>query len=293
MSTTPLLTLALLHDGQPGGFSWTRWEIHPSVALGCALFIGLYFWATGPLARRRGWSGSRQTHETGFFLAGVAVLFLALNGPLHDLSDYYLFSAHMVQHMLLMMVFPALLLLGLPAYVLRPLLTGGGRERLARTLTHPATAFVVYNVVLIGWHFPALYNWALVNHDVHVAQHLLFIGAATLMWWPIVDPLPELARMGSLLKMLYIFAFGIPMSVVSAFITMASGAVYPWYIEAPRLFGLTALEDQQLGGLIMWIPGMLIYWSVVSVIFLRYSAREERDEPLEEGVPREWVRAGA
>lgn len=283
-----LLAVALHAD--PASFSWTRWEIHPSVLVGCLITAALYFWATGPLKRRMGWTGERTTGQTVAFVASLLVLFGALNGPIHDLADYFLFSAHMVQHMLIMMAFPALLLLGLPAWLLRPVLLGGPQAGAVRTLTHPATAFFLYNVVLIGWHFPALYNWALTDHNVHIVQHLIFIGAATLMWWPIVDPLPELARLGSMMKMLYIFAFGIPMSVVSAFITMADGAVYQWYVDAPRIFGLSALEDQQLGGLLMWVPGMIIYWCVVAVIFLRYSAREERHEPIVPGQRREWVK---
>ncbi|MGH7475795.1 MAG: cytochrome c oxidase assembly protein [Longimicrobiales bacterium] len=284
-------TLALLH-GDPAAFSWTRWEIHVSVLIGCALLAGIYLLAIGPLRRRFGWAERTDGWQTAAFLGAVAILFAALNGPLHDLSDYFLFSAHMVQHMLLMMIMPPLLLLGLPAWLLRPLLLRRGVEPMARVLTHPATAFAVYNVVLIGWHFPALYNWALVNHDVHIVQHLMFIAAALLMWWPVVDPLPELRRIGPLLKILYLFAFGLPMSIVSAFITMSPRAVYPWYVEAPRIVALTPLEDQQLGGLLMWIPGMLIYWTVVTIIFLRYSAREERQEPGA-GTTRlgEWIAA--
>ncbi len=278
MAVGALASLALLHGGAPGSFSWTRWEIHPSVLIGDVALLALYFLLVGPLRRRNGWAERTDPWQTTAFVAGILVMFMALNGPIHDLSDYYLFSGHMVQHMLLMMIMPPLLLLGLPAWLLRPLLLRPGVEPVARVLTHPATAFVTYNVVLIGWHFPAAYNYALEHHNVHIVQHLLFMATAVLMWWPIVDPLPELSRLGALMKMLYLFVFGLPMTVVAAVFSFAEQPMLAWYASAPRIFGLTALEDQQLGGVIMWIPGMLIYWTAVTIVFMRYSSREERGE---------------
>ena len=274
-----LLALALLHG--TGDFSWTAWEIHPSVLIGCALFALLYLWGIGPLRERHALAPRVPVKKAIAFLSGVALLFLALNGPIHDLSDNYLFSAHMVQHMLLMMIMPLLLLLGTPAWLIQPLLRRDGLRRVARFITHPATAFTIYNVVFIGWHFPEMYNWALVNHEVHIVQHLMFIAVATLMWWPVVNPVPELSRMASPVVMLYLFAYGIPMGVVSAFITMAEAPLYDWYATAPRVLPLTPLEDQQLGGVIMWVPGMLIYWSAVAAVFLRWAGREEREDERE------------
>lgn len=273
--------LALLHDGE---FSWASWEVHPSILIGCVLFAGVYLAGVGPLRRRHHWADEAPRWRIVAFLSGIAVLFLALTGPLHTLSDNYLLSAHMVQHMLLMLVMPALLLIGLPAWLVRPLIRPRFMMRTARLLTHPATAFALYNAVFIGWHFPEAYNWALTNHDVHIVQHLMFMVVATIMWWPVVNPVPELARLNSPLQLLYLFAFGIPMSVVSAFITMSDSVVYPWYNAAPRVLGLSALEDQQLGGLIMWVPGMLVYWIAVTIVFLRWSAREEKEEPRGEAL---------
>ncbi len=278
MTGVPLAALALLHGEAPGTFSWTSWELHPSVLIGDLALVALYLWAIGPLRRRRGWASRVDPWQVVSFLAGVAFMFVALNGPLHDLSDYFLFSGHMVQHMLLMMIMPPLLLLGLPDWLLRPLLLRRGIEPIARALTHPATAFVVYNAVFIGWHFPSAYNYALEHHGAHIVEHLMFMASAVLMWWPIVAPLPELSKLAPLLKMLYVFVFGLPMSVVAAIFSFSDHSMLPWYASAPRLFGLTPLSDQQLGGVIMWVPGMLIYWTAVTILFLRYSSREERGE---------------
>jgi putative membrane protein len=208
----------------------------------------------------------------------VGIIFFALNGPLHTLSDEYLFSAHMVQHMLLMLIMPPFLIMGIPPWLIRKAMERPGVARAARILTHPVVAFLAYNITFIGWHIPQAYNWALVNHDLHILQHLMFMAVATMMWWPVVNPVPELERIptGPLL-MMYVFAFGIPSTVVSAFITMSDSVFYPWYAMAPRVSSLSPLEDQRLGGLIMWIPGMLIFWVGITAVFFRWTREEYRD----------------
>jgi putative membrane protein len=271
-----LASLALLHG--TGTFSWTRFEVHPSVLIGCAIFFGLYAWGVGPLRRRHQWADRPDRTQVALFATGVAVLFFSLNGPIHDLSDNFLFSAHMVQHLLLTLIMPPLLLVGTPAWLLRPLLRQRALTAVLRVVTSPLIAFAIYNVVFAGWHLPGAYNYALEHHGAHIVQHLMFIGAAVLVWWPVVDPLPELARLTPPTRVLYLFALGIPMSVISALITLSENVLYPWYEGAPRLFGLTALNDQQMGGLIMWVPGMMVYWLAITILFFRWSRREERDE---------------
>jgi putative membrane protein len=219
------------------------------------------------------------------FCAALVILLVSLNGPVHDLSDYYLFSAHMVQHLLLTLVAPPLLIAGTPGWMLRPLLSWPVVGSLLRWLTKPSHCFAIFNVVLAGWHLPPVYNLAMTYHAVHILQHLMFIAAAVLMWWPVVSPVPELTRLSAPLKMLYLFAFGIPMSVVAALITLTGEVLYPWYEAAPRVFDLSALDDQQLGGLIMWVPAMKIYWIAITILFFRWS-RQDLKESAGEGVGR-------
>jgi putative membrane protein len=271
-----LLTSLALHG--PADFSWTQFEVHISTLIGCALLAGLYFWGTGPLRRRHGWAERASRGQAAWFVAGLAVLFLALNGPIHDLSDNYLFSAHMVQHMLLTLVVPPLLLVGTPAWLLRPLLRAGVVRRTAEVVTLPLTAFAIYNVVFAGWHVPVLYNAALMDHNTHIVQHLTFIAAAVLMWWPVAGSVPELGRSPGPMQVIYLFAFGIPMSIVAALITLSDRVLYPFYEAAPRVWNLSPLDDQQLGGLIMWIPGGLVVWIAITVAFFRWANREERLE---------------
>jgi putative membrane protein len=268
--------LAMLHA--TGDFSWSAWPIHPSTLIGCALLLALYFAAIGPWRRKYGWADKVERWQPICFTAGIAILFVSLNGPIHELSDFYLFSAHMVQHLLMTMVTAPLLLVGTPEWVWRPLIRRTVGFDAARVLTGPLVAFGVYNIVFAGWHFPFLYNWALENHTVHIVQHLMFIAAALFMWWPVVEPLPELSRLITPLRMVYLFALSIPMSVVSALITLSGSVLYPWYGDAERVFTLTALEDQQLGGLIMWVPGALIFWVAISILFYRWATSENREE---------------
>jgi putative membrane protein len=270
--------LALLHDA--ADFSWTRWPIHPSTLIGCTALLGAYFVCIGPL--RGKFQGAERVPfwQPACFTTGVLILFMALNGPLHELSDFFLFSAHMVQHLLLTLVMAPLLLVGTPEWMLRALIRRTIGFDVARALTAPLIAFAIYNIVFCGWHVPMFYNWALESHNVHIIQHLMFIAVALLMWWPVVDPLPELSRMITPLRMVYLFAISIPMSVVSALITLSDGVLYPWYNDAERVFSLTALEDQQLGGLIMWVPGALIFWVAISILFYRWATDANKEEEL-------------
>lgn len=280
MAAAPSLypALALLH-GTAGDFAWTRWELHPSILIGCGLLLLGYAALVGPLRRRYRLGPPVSDGKVLYWLSAIAIMFLSLNGPIHDLSDNFLFSAHMIQHMLLMLIMPPLLLLGLPEWALSPVLRYRPVLVTGRVLTNPVVAFLIYNVIFAGWHFPQFYNWALEEHNVHIVQHLMFMAAAVIMWWPVVNPSPELRQVNTPMRLLYLFALGIPLSVVSAIITLADRVLYPFYDAAPRVFpSLSAMDDQQLGGAIMWVPGALIFWGAITILFLRWARREERDE---------------
>jgi putative membrane protein len=140
-----------------------------------------------------------------------------------------------------------------------------------RVLTRPAGAFATFNLILVIWHLPPLYNLAMNQHAVHIVQHLMIMAAAVILWWPMLSPLPELPRAPYPVQMLYLFVVGLPMVVVSIFITMADGILYPYYTAAPRVWeALTPHADQHLGGLIMWIPGGLVFLVAITVVFFRW-----------------------
>jgi putative membrane protein len=197
-------------------------------------------------------------------------MFLSLNGWLHDLSDSYLFSAHMVQHLVLALVVAPLLIMATPGWMLRPALEWRPVAVVARWVTDPFRSYAIFNVVMCAWHLPPLYNLAMAHHPVHIVQHLMFLVAAVLMWWPILSPLPELPRLAYPLQMLYLFLMSIPMSIVAVYIAYADSVLYPAYATAPRIWGISPMQDQLIGGLIMWIPGGLFFFAVISVIFFRW-----------------------
>jgi putative membrane protein len=210
----------------------------------------------------------------------------SLNGPLHDLSDLYLFTTHMVQHLILAQVFPLLFLLGVPAYVWEVLLRPRWAGRLWDAVTVVPMGFALYTVVFSIWHVPVLYDLMMRQHDFHIVMHLMVMATATWMWWPIAAGAAVRRPISPGAQLLYLFLLGVPMMAVAAMITFASEPLYVWYALAPRMFGLSAVEDQRLGGLIMWIPGGMFYWLVMSVVFFRWSARESHGtDPIELPVP--------
>src|SRR5205814_2918109 len=218
--------------------AWQQWDLHPSVIIGLAVLGGLYVSWGGLGAPRR---------RVASFAAALTVLGLALNGPLHNLSDSYLFSAHMAQHLVLTLVFPPLLLYGTPAAVVRPLVRRRWVFRFAHWATGPLVAGALFSIPITLWHFPQFYQAALEHHPLHIVQHLVFIATAVIMWWPIVSPVPALPRASYPMQLLYLFVLGLPMSLAGAMINLGEQVLYPFYSAAPRVWGLTPLADQQPG----------------------------------------------
>jgi putative membrane protein len=289
--------MLLLHPAAT--LSWTDFTVHASTAIGITALGAAYF-----LRARQGPSSSDRfpvhvgdssqasaaqldaaaarpgptAGQRAAFVSGLVILFLTLNGPLHDLSDYYLFSAHMVQHLILTLVVPPLLILGTPGWMLRPLLRNRATFAVARKFTTVSACFLVFNVVLTLWHLPPMYNLALANHNVHIVQHLMFIAASVLMWWPLSSMMPELPRAAYPAQMLYCFLLTLPMTVIAICIAMADTLLYPLYAQAPRVLGISPMMDQQYGGLIMWIPGGVFFYSIMTVVFFKWSGRGEDNE---------------
>ncbi|MEI6741241.1 MAG: cytochrome c oxidase assembly protein [Gemmatimonadaceae bacterium] len=295
--------MMLLHPAAQLG--WTNFTIHPSTAIGITALGALYAWRAhrgpsavdevpvvlgasavpeAPVAAPAAANATpvgRATPSLGqraLFFGALALLFLTLNGPLHDLSDTYLFSAHMVQHLIMTLVIPPLMIMGTPGWMLRPALRHPVVGPLARRLTGLGACFMIFNVVLSFWHLPPMYNLALAHHPVHIVQHLMFLVASVLMWWPLTSPLPELPRAAYPAQMLYCFLMVIPMSVISIYLVMADSLLYPQYAIAPRLLGVTPMMDQQYGGLIMWIPGGVFFYAVMTVVFFKWVGRGEDDQ---------------
>jgi putative membrane protein len=256
-------------------FAWLSGSVHVEVLLGIAL-LGL--WYAGAWARHGGRPGGGRFAS---FYAALVALGLTLNGPLHDLSDFYLFSAHMVQHLVLTLVVPPLLLLGAAPWMadrlLAPLVRCSPTAWLVRTVTRPVPALITYTAVLVFWHLPVAYDLALRVHAWHIVQHVSLMAASVLAWWPILSPSALLPRLHYGAQILYVFVLGMPMTVVAAMITGADELLYASYENAPRLFDLTPFADQRLGGVIMWVPAGLIPLLAFTAIFFRWAAEEGDD----------------
>lgn len=257
---------------------WLQWNFDPVLILGIALFTAAYFYALGPLRRRYGWAETVDRRQVAYFVAGTVVLFFALCSPLDTLGDDYLFSAHMIQHMLLAIVVPPLWLLGTPEWMLAPLFKRPNVLRVAKWLTLPVVAFGALNADLWLWHAPALYDATLANAQVHILEHLTFIVFGVLFWWPVLSPVRALPRISSAFGVLYSFLACQPMVALGALITFAASPLYAPYVAAPRIWGSTALGDQQLGGLIMWLPTNIPYVICLSVLFFRWVGEHDRAE---------------
>jgi putative membrane protein len=262
-------------------FWLTAWNWEPSIVIGTALLVGLYLYGIGPLRRKYHLADEVKRGQVVAFLPGVFIMFLALVSPLDELGDSYLFSAHMVQHLFITIVGPPLLLIGTPGWLLRPLWRNRTVFLIARVFTFPALAFFLYNADFWLWHAPPLYNATLENQGIHILEHVTFIVFGILNWWPIFSPSEELPRLSLGGQVLYIFLAGMPTVALGAGLTFFP-PLYAPYLAAPRIWGLSAAVDQQLGGLIMWIPGNIFYIVIISILFIRWMQNQDAKQQASE-----------
>jgi len=241
------------------------WSLYPSVLLGFGIWTLFYL-----LALRRE-NRPSPGQQIAFHLGTLAGL-LALISPLDALGDEYLFSAHMIQHLLLMFVTAPLWLVGIPGWLINSLIPKGLDRRL-NAIFSPIFTFAIFIGVLWFWHIPQIYELAQESEVVHIFEHLTFIGAALIGWWPILGaesariPKPEPP-----VRMLYLFLLAIPCTGLAAILTFAQAPLYLFYIDAPHIFGLNAQQDQHLGGLLMWLPTHMFILLLLGVTFFLWFA---------------------
>jgi|SRR5579863_2617409 len=267
-------------DNAPVGihFLLTEWNWQPSIIGGTLLILALYVYAVGPF-REKFFPGEEfSMGKAVAFVIGVNLIFLSLFTALDELGDRYLFSAHMLQHLILTMVGPPLMLIGIPGWLIQPLLRNRIILKIGKVLTHPAVAFTLFNVDLWLWHAPLLYDATLLNETLHILEHLTFIVFGVIFWWPMFSPVKEgLPRLSTGGQILYLFFGSMPMVLLGAGLTFAP-PLYTPYINAPRVWGLSPATDQQLGGLLMWVPVSLYIIVIMSILFIRWMQRQEREQ---------------
>jgi putative membrane protein len=258
--------------------AYPSWTPHPDVWLLIGLFAAGYAIAIVRLGPR--WATPGLAVVTRFQVAcwslGVFAMWVASDYPIHDIAERYNFSVHMVQHLIFTMVAAPLLLLGMPAWLLRRVLAPRWLFDTVRTLSRFIPALLIFNVVLVFTHWPLIVNAALENGLVHFLIHALLLVSSLIVWMPIVSPLPEIPRLVPVMQMLYLFAWSVVPTVPASFLTFGASPLYKFYEGVPHLFGLSTLEDQQAAGLIMKIGAGLLLWMIIAVVFFRWASEEER-----------------
>lgn len=259
-----------------------RFQVHLEVWVLVGFLIGSYTYLVrviGPSAVRAG-ERPITRRNISCFVAAMILLWAASDWPIHDIGEEYLYSGHMLQHMMLSYFLPPLALLATPEWLLRSLIGGGRLYRVLRWLCHPVAAGVLFNVTVMVSHVPGIVNASVDNGPLHYALHFGVVMTALLMWMPVCGPIPEF-HIGTGAKMIYLFLQSVVPTVPAAWLTFAEGTVYRPYGEQPmRVWGLTVTDDQQLAGAIMKTGGSLFLWSIIVWMwFKRFSAnhRNEHD----------------
>lgn len=263
-----------------------RWELEPSLLLGLIGQTAAYLLCIGPLRHLFPGSAPATRKEITCFLLGSLAMVVALVSPISTLGEGYLLSMHMVQHLLITAVAPPLFLLGTPRWLLRPLVQTRPTLAIGRFLTSPLVAFLLFNIVFVGWHVPQFYEAALKNQYVHILEHVTFFATATLTWWPVLSPLDELPAANPGVQVLYLFFEAVPPTILGAIITFSGNILYPTYARSPLIWGLSHQTDQELAGLIMWMIGGLIFFGVLTVVFFRWFNQDEYEEGRDFQQPR-------
>jgi cytochrome c oxidase assembly factor CtaG len=247
------------------------------------------------LVYTRGWLAIRRTRPSQFpssrlvyFLAGLAVIWLAIASPLDGFADVLL-SAHMVEHLLLMSFAPPFLLLGYPVVpllrglprgivvsLLGPLFRATTLRQLGHILTAPLVAWLAMNLVFLGWHVPAAYDFALEHERWHEFEHLCFLGTSILFWWPVIRPWPTRAAYSGWLLLLYLVMADVVNTILSAFLAFCDRSVYPYYSREPNPFQISPLFDQRAGAVAMWLIGSLVFLVPAAILTIRLLQRGQR-----------------
>ena len=271
--------MSLLHIA---GYEWLDWTLHLDVVLICVLLAAGYIFAVTQM--RTGLSESRRVtkRQAVLFTLGVLAIYIAGGSPLHDLAENYLAAAHMIQHVLLTLIAAPLLLAGIPGWLWQALLRAPGVMRVAKPLTRPVVAFAIFNAALLLIHLPETIDLQLRAHFFHLFMHATLVATALLMWWPVLSPIPELPRLNPPLQMAYLFMQSLLPAIMASFITFSDTVVYSFYEDVPRIWGMTALDDQQVAGGAMKLMGTIILWSYMTVVFFLWYFQEEADRQRSE-----------
>src|SRR3954451_8936118 len=254
------------------------WTLDPGPLAAMAVGTWVYVRRFRAARREAGGRGA-EWWDAACFAAAMVVLLIALVSPVDYLGEHYLFSMHMTQHILLGDIAPLLLLLSLSRMIMRPAtrrLTNV--ERRLGPLASPVAFIALWFALLYLWHIPALYNAALEHGAVHAVEHASFFAAGVAVWWPLIQPVPMRRRLTGLWPVAYVGAAKFGLAVLGLYLTWSSTVVYPYYEHVPRIWGLSALEDQNAGGALMMVEQSLTFVVVLVALFVQMLTRSEAEQ---------------
>lgn len=261
------------------------WAFEPTVILGCAALLAEYF-----IIARRFKIGQWRIVS---FVTATLLLLLALISPIDTLGDYYLFSAHMLQHLILLLAVPPLWLLGIPAVLVKQFFKRWPWvQRIEQVMSKPLLAWLIGVVTVWVWHIPAFFNATLANETVHIFEHLTFLVSGVIFWWPVITkPLVSANYMPHWLAMIYLFLAAMVNSILGVILAFVPAGIYPIYLHPVDVFGilsvvrnnlrLSADNDQQIGGILMWVFGGPVYLLASFWSLARWYKQSEIETALE------------
>jgi putative membrane protein len=256
-----------------------RYQLHLEVWLLIAFLISSYIYVVRVLGPRAVPVGEPivTRRQLTCFIAGIMIMFLSTDWPMHDIAEEYLYSVHMFQHMALTYFMPPLVVLATPEWFVRTLVGNGRAYRALRFFTFPVRAGLLFNLGIVISHIPGVVNASVSNGPLHYFVHVLLVLTSILMWMPVCGPLKEL-QMAPMPKMIYLFLNSVVATIPAGWLTFAEGVVYKHYNIPTRVWGVSVSNDQQIAGAIMKLGGSIFLWTIIVAMFVKHFVKTFRDE---------------
>ena len=255
-----------------------QWTVEPAILLALACYAAIYGWRFRAARREAGGRGAGAPQAIAF-AAALLALAVATISPIAELGEDNLFSMHMVQHVLLGDIAPALLLLSLSRVIMRPATRRlVAIERALGRLAHPATFLLAWLALVYVWHIPSLYDAATTTPVLHALEHATFFTAGLLFWWPLIQPVPMRHGLTGMQPFVYLASGKALLGALGVFLTWSGTVVYEHYETVERVWGLSPIEDQNLGGAIMMAEQSIVLAIACVVLFVRMIVRSEQEQ---------------
>lgn len=265
---------------------WVHWHTEPALLAGILAVAWAWFILAGPFRGALDPAAPFPRRETAWFVAAVLSFYVAVGSPIDAMGENFLFSAHMVQHNILMYLTAVFTVLAVPEWMIDGLIRKSGVLRKSlQFLFHPLVAGISFTFAFCVWHFPVLYEAALHNKALHMLEHLTMFGASVQMLWPLLGKSRFIPRMNWGLQILYVFLLMVAQIPLFAILTFSTEVLYPTYELAPRITFLDPISDQVLGGLLMKVANMVISLFLIGRAFYHWNAEQERDVPSAAALP--------